>query len=94
MKIFVGNLSFETTDADLRSAFATYGEVASAQVIVDKYSMRSRGFGFVEMNNNAEATAAMAGLNGKEFKGRPWTVNEARERRDSPGGGQRSNRRF
>lgn len=85
MRIYVGNLSFDATDSDLQAEFSAYGQVASAQVVVDRYSLRSRGFGFVEMNDTTEAKAAIAALNGREVKGRPWTVNEARERRETRG---------
>lgn len=87
MRIYVGNLSFDAGDADLQAAFSPYGQVSTAQVIIDRFSQRSRGFGFVEMDNAEEAQAAIAGLNGKEVMGRQLTVNEARERRDSGGGG-------
>ena len=92
MNIYVGNLSRDLTEADLREAFAAFGEVASASIIKDKFSGDSRGFGFVEMPNKAEADAAISGMNGKELKGRTLTVNEARPRTDRPrtsGGGGR-----
>ncbi len=82
MRIYVGNLSFQATDTDLQDIFAQHGEVMSAQVVIDRYSMRSRGFGFVEMANDSEAEAAIAALNGHEHQGRQLTVNEARDRRD------------
>lgn len=94
MRIYVGNLSFDAADADLQAAFAPYGQVSTAQVIIDRFSQRSRGFGFVEMDNAEEAQAAIAGLNGKEIMGRQLTVNEARERRDSAGGGGGGGGRF
>ncbi len=87
MRIYVGNLSFQATDADLQELFQQHGEVSSAQVIIDRYSMRSRGFGFVEMPNGSEAEAAIAALNGNEHQGRQLTVNEARDRREGGGGG-------
>jgi len=87
MNIYVGNLSFDETESGLESSFAAYGEVSSARVITDRYSGRSRGFGFVEMPNQAEAEAAIAALNGKEMNGRALTVNEARPREDRGGGG-------
>lgn len=87
MRIYVGNLSFQATDADLQELFQQHGEVSSAQVIIDRYSMRSRGFGFVEMPNSSEAEAAIAALNGNEHQGRQLTVNEARDRREGGGGG-------
>jgi RNA recognition motif-containing protein len=86
MKIYVGNLPRATTDAELNQAFAAFGQVSSATVIKDKFSGESRGFGFVEMPGQAEAQAAITGLNGKEFGGRTLTVNEARPREERPGG--------
>ena len=80
MNIFVGNLSFSTTNEGLQSAFSKFGAVDSAQVIMDRQTGRSRGFGFVEMPNNAEAQAAISGMNGADLDGRPLTVNEARPR--------------
>lgn len=90
MNIFVGNLSFKATDEDIQKAFAAYGTVSTASVIKDKFTNRSRGFGFVEMPNAAEAQAAISALNGKELLGRPITVNEARPRTEgaSRGGGR------
>ena len=82
MRIFVGNLSFNTSDDDLRDAFAPYGEVASAQVITDRETRRSRGFGFVEMLDNDAAQQAIRSLNGSDFQGRALNVNEARARED------------
>jgi RNA recognition motif-containing protein len=87
MNIFVGNLSRELTDEDLRKAFEAFGKVQSATVIRDKFSGESRGFGFVEMPAKAEAQAAIAGLNGKNLKGRALNVNEARPRSEDRGGG-------
>jgi len=84
MNIFVGNLSRNVTDSDLREAFVAHGEVASAQVIKEKFTGESRGFGFVEMPNKEEADKAIAALNGKDLKGRTMTVNEARPRTDRP----------
>jgi len=86
MKLYVGNLSYETDDAALRELFVPFGEPDSAKVITDRDTGRSKGFGFVEFSNNAEATAAMNALNGKEVNGRALTVNEARPRNDSAGG--------
>ena len=80
MNIYVGNLAYEVNDDDLNAAFAEYGEVSSARVITDRYSGRSRGFGFVEMANSEEAQAAIGAINGKDLKGRPVNVNEARPR--------------
>ncbi|MGD0822604.1 MAG: RNA-binding protein [Desulfomonilia bacterium] len=87
MNIFVGNLSRDVTNEDLQQAFQAFGEVTSANVIRDKFSGDSRGFGFVEMPAKAAAQAAIAGLNGKELKGRAINVNEARPRADNRGGG-------
>lgn len=86
-KIFVGNFSFSTTDADLRQWFEPHGSVESASVVTDRNTGRSRGFGFVEMPNNSEADAAIAALNGKDAGGRPLTVNEARPKAERSGGG-------
>ena len=85
-KLYVGNLSFNATEGDLETLFAEHGEVHSVNIIVDKFTGRSRGFGFVEMEN---AEAAMQEINGKELDGRALTVNEAREKpkRDSRQGG-------
>lgn len=94
-KIFVGNFSFSTTDAELRSLFEPHGAIDSVTVVTDRDTGRSRGFGFVEMANNSEAEAAIQALNGADFGGRPLTVNEARpktERGDRPHGGGRNNR--
>lgn len=89
MNIYVGNLSREVTEEDLRQAFKAFGEVASATVIKDKFSGESRGFGFVEMPAKAEAQAAIEGLNGKELKGQTLNVNEARPRPEGRRGGER-----
>jgi RNA recognition motif-containing protein len=86
-KIYVGNLPWSTTSADLEAMFAPHGAVRSAEVISDRETGRSRGFGFVEMETNEGAQAAIAALNGHEVNGRPLTVNEARERTPRPGGG-------
>ncbi len=85
-KIFVGNFSFNTTDADLRQWFQAHGSVESATVVTDRDTGRSRGFGFVEMPNNSEAEAAIAALNGSDAGGRPLTVNEARPKTERTGG--------
>ncbi|MDP6063662.1 MAG: RNA-binding protein [SAR202 cluster bacterium] len=87
MNIYVGNLPFEVDDTELERTFTVYGEVSSARVIQDRESGRSRGFGFVEMSDNSEAEAAIQALNGKDFNGRPLTVNEAKPREDRRGGG-------
>ncbi len=89
MKIFVGNLSYEANDEDLRATFTPFGTLASAQVIMDRETGRSRGFGFVEMSNDTEGQAAINALNGKDLKGRAMTVNQARPREESRGGGRR-----
>lgn len=86
-KIFVGNLSFDTRDAELNAAFAQYGNVTEASVILDRDTQRSRGFGFVEMPDSGEANAAINGLNGQDLQGRQLTVNEARPRTERGGGG-------
>jgi RNA recognition motif-containing protein len=82
MKVFVGNLSYNVTEGDLLYAFEAFGQVASATVIKDEQSGRSKGFGFVEMPEEAEARSAIAALNGQAFKGRTITVNEARPETD------------
>lgn len=87
MKIYVGNLSYTTDNDGLRAAFEQFGAVNSAEVVVDRNTNRSRGFGFVEMANDDEAKAAIAGLDSKDLDGRPIKVNEARPRRESSGGG-------
>jgi RNA recognition motif-containing protein len=94
MNIYVGNLSHDVTQDELQQAFASHGEVASANIISDKFTGQSRGFGFVEMPKDDEARAAIEALNGTELKGRTLNVNEARPRNDKPrrggGGGGRS----
>src|SRR5437762_11924936 len=85
-KLYVGNLSFQTTSEDLRAHFAQAGNVESASVVEDRMTGRSRGFGFVEMSTPEEAAAAIEQLNGKEFGGRNLTVNEARPRTDRRSG--------
>ena len=87
MNIYVGNLSRDVTEADLRQLFEQYGQVESVAVIKDKFSGESRGFGFVELASKAEAEAAITALNGKEFKRRTLTVNEAKPRTENRGGG-------
>lgn len=89
MNIYVGNLSFEVTEEELRQAFEAFGQVTSVNIIKDKYSGESRGFGFVEMPTKAEAQSAITGLNEKEFKGRTLRVNEARPRSEGGRGGGR-----
>lgn len=96
MNIYVGNLSYSTTEEDLKTAFQAFGEVASANIIRDQYSNQSKGFGFVEMPERTAAESAINALNGKEMNGRTLTVNEARPRADKGrsgfggGGGRRS----
>ena len=82
MRIFVGNLAFATTEEELGQLFEPYGTVERAQIVTDRETGRSRGFGFVEMPDAAEAQAAIAGLNGTSLGGRPLTVNEARQREE------------
>ena len=89
MNIFIGNLSYNVTEGDLRQAFEAFGQVASATVIKDKLSGRSKGFGFVEIPAQAEAQSAIAALNGQAFKGRTITVNEARTHADNRRGKDR-----
>jgi RNA recognition motif-containing protein len=86
-KIYVGNLPWATTSSDLEAMFQEFGEVTSAEVIQDRETGRSRGFGFVQMPTNEDADAAMNALNGKDMGGRPLVVNEARERERGAGGG-------
>jgi RNA recognition motif-containing protein len=95
MKIYIGNMSYDVKEDDLRQAFGKFGEVKSAIIIMDKISGRSKGFGFVEMSDKETAQAAIAGLNGTDLKGRAITVNEAKpqtknrdERRGGSGGGK------
>lgn len=87
MKIYVGNLPYSTNDDELRSMFEEFGEVASASIAMDRETGRARGFGFVEMNDDSQARAAMEGLNGKNIGGRDLTVNEARPKPSGFGGG-------
>ncbi len=95
MKIYAGHLSYEITEDELRLAFEAFGTVESATIIKDKYSDRSKGFGFVEMPTAAEAQAAIEGLNGKDLKGKTINVNEARPRTEGgKGGGRGGGRRF
>jgi len=87
MKIYVGNMSYEVTEEDLRLALEQFGQVESATIIKDKHSGQSKGFGFVEMASQAAGQSAIDGLNGKELKGRALKVNEARPRTESRGSG-------
>jgi cold-inducible RNA-binding protein len=87
MKLYVGNLAYSMDDGDLRELFTPYGEPTSVAVIMDRGTGRSKGFGFVEFANDAEAKAAIAALNGRDFNGRALTVSEARPRPEGGGGG-------
>ena len=87
MNIYVGNLSYQTTEDELRDLFAEFGDVVSAKLIVDKFTGQSKGFGFVEMSNNSEAQKAIDELNGRDVNGRSVTVNQARPRQDRSRGG-------
>jgi RNA recognition motif-containing protein len=87
MNIYVGNLSREVTEDDLKEAFEAFGQLASVKVIKDKFSGEPRGFGFVEMPSKDEGQSAIDGLNGKDLKGQDLNVNEARPRTDNRGGG-------
>jgi len=86
-KLFVGNLSFQTSEEGLSSAFAQFGEVREAKIILDRETQRPRGFGFVTMGSDDEAQAAIQGMNGTDLDGRPLRVNEAEDRRGPPRGG-------
>jgi cold-inducible RNA-binding protein len=92
MKLYVGNLSFETTENDLQDLFEQHGKVSEVSLMMDRMTGKSRGFAFVTMDDNTEASAAMTALNGKEVNGRTLNVNEARprEERPRPSGGNRS----
>jgi cold-inducible RNA-binding protein len=85
-KLFVGNLSSEVTQVDIRAAFAAYGQVSAADIVIDRSSDTSRGFGFVEMTSHEDAMAAMQGLDGTELKGRRINVSRARPRSEGGGG--------
>ena len=87
-KLYIGNLSYDVTDEDLRKAFAAHGKVISAAVVRDRATSQSKGFGFVEMSNRSEAHAAIQALNGEDFKGRAINVNEARPRPEGSSGGR------
>jgi RNA recognition motif-containing protein len=88
MNIYVGNLSYEASEDDLRKAFESFGQVTSANIIKDKFTSQSKGFGFVEMPSKTEAQTAIDGLNGKDLKGKILNVNEARPRTENRGGGR------
>ena len=87
MNIYVGNLSWGLKDQDLANMFAPFGEVSSAKIVMDKFTQRSKGFGFVEMPNDEQAQAAIAQLNGSEVEGRNLVVNESRPKEEGGGGG-------
>jgi len=89
VNIYVGNLSYDTNETDLETSFAPFGAIESARVITDRDTGRSKGFGFVDMPNNAEAEAAIQGLNGKELHGRALTVNESKPKESDRGGPRR-----
>jgi len=93
MKIYVGNLSYDVTEEELRQEFAAFGKVESVNIITDKYSGRPKGFAFVEMSSVSEGQAAITALNGKTLKDRTLTVNAARPRSDNRGGGSYGDRR-
>jgi|SRR3954466_1642719 RNA recognition motif-containing protein len=98
-KLYVGNLSYDVTNADLNTMFTAHGSVSSAEIIQDRDTGRSKGFGFVQMGSDKEAQAAISALNGQEQNGRALTVNEAKPREERPrsgggGGGGGGNRRY
>jgi cold-inducible RNA-binding protein len=93
-KLYVGNLSYDTTDNDLQNLFVPHGTVQSAQVIMDRDAGRSKGFGFVEMDSGEQAQAAITALNGKEVNGRALTVNEARPREERSGSRNGGGKRY
>jgi len=93
MKIYVGNLSYDVTEEELRQEFAAFGKIESVNIITDKYSGRPKGFAFVEMSSVSEGQAAITALNGKTLKDRTLTVNAARPRSDNRGGGSYGDRR-
>src|SRR5262245_25428852 len=94
MNIYVGNLSWNLKDQDLSNLFASHGEVASAKIVTDKFTNRSKGFGFVEMPNDDQAQAAISALNGSEVDGRNIVVNESRPKPEGGGGGGFKKRSF
>lgn len=93
-KIYVGNLSFTTTNDDLKAKFEQFGNVSSANIIKDRDTGRSKGFGFVEMSNAAEASEAITSLHGSEYQGRALTVNEAKPQAPREGGGRFNSRKY
>ncbi len=94
MNIYVGNLSFNASETELRDAFSAYGDVVRASIVTDRETNRSRGFGFVEMANSHEGRSAVSGLNGASIGGRNITCNEARERTSRPTNGGYRNSRY
>jgi RNA recognition motif-containing protein len=90
MNIYVGNVSFDTTEDQLRQAFKSFGDVSTVKIIMDRDTGKPKGFAFVEMGTSSEATAAISGLNGTELNGREMNVNEARPRTNDNGGNRRS----
>jgi RNA recognition motif-containing protein len=82
MKLYVGNLPFSVTEAELRETFSAFGDVANVDMVSDRFTGESRGFGFVEMDNNSQADAAIRSLNGKDLRGRAMTVNQAKPKAD------------
>ena len=92
MNIYVGNLASDVSEEDLKNLFSEYGNITSVKVIKDMYSGTSKGFGFIELSNQTEAQKAITELNGKDFKGKSITVNEARPKNDSRSGGGRDQR--
>ena len=99
MNIYIGNLSFDTTEDQLRQAFESFGEVSTVNIVTDKYTGKPRGFAFVEMSGKDESNAAISGLNGHELNGRTMSVNEAKPRAQSGGrsggnGGNRNRRSY
>jgi RNA recognition motif-containing protein len=94
MNIYVGNLSWNLKDQDLANLFTPFGEVTSAKIVMDKFTQRSKGFGFVEMKEDAQAQAAIAQLNGSEVDGRNLVVNESRPKEEGSGGGGFKKRSF
>lgn len=94
MNIYVGNLSWNLKDQDLQNLFASHGEVSSAKIVLDKFTNRSKGFGFVEMPNDDQAQAAISALNGSEVDGRNIVVNESRPKPEGSGGGGFKKRSF
>ena len=94
MKLYVGNLSFDTTETTLQDAFERFGTVTDSVIMMDRDTNRSRGFGFITMSSSAEANAAISGLHGKDLDGRNLTVNEAKPREDRPSSGGSGSRRY